>query len=753
MVNIVKSYLFRATLSGGFVIVLGIILSSIIYFSGKLVKSNSLDLVENRLPVLTSISRVIADMSEQERIVYEYYANQNQSLFNASIKAIQQQLFEHEKELAKHPDFASNYNDIKIRQTKLLRLIKQFDQTMQLPTDNWDELRALLVEISAQRRLMLPVLSKIERQTKLAVKQGHQAVLSQMNFNHHVVVIYAITLVILSLLIAWYLKKYTQTIKQNNRLALFPTLNPNAIISTDNLGNIIFNNPACVHLLYEIGLEQKDITTLIPLNFSSLQEKIHKSEKHSIVIEKKINNHVLQLTINWLKALDVYDIHILNITDQKLAEQKINHLAYYRQGTQLPNEFKLNLDIDHLIAADEEFSLGLFEVRHFNRLVTLHSVEIISELINVLSAIVATNLPDKTRLYHISQNQFALLSLDIITETGLKKLVEDIGINAEKPLLTEHGDFFVGLDFGFVLSPLHGNNFIALYKNVHTALNIAATDDYTNVIIFNEGFAKALTRSEKMLNNLHHALERNELFLVFQPQLNLHKQCVSGIETLVRWRHQNKVISPAKFIPLAEQSGLIVPIGKWILEQACYFAKHLVNEGYKDIVVAVNVSPRQFSHPDFINVVKQALTVSKLAPQNLELEITEGVFMHNENKMLTVLKQLKNLGIQLSIDDFGTGYSSLSYLKKFPVDKLKIDQSFVRDCHENIEDKALIKTIIALGKSLGMSLIAEGVESTEHITFLQSVNCDEIQGYWFSKPLLADDIIDFLVNHAKFTAK
>ena len=217
-----------------------------------------------------------------------------------------------------------------------------------------------------------------------------------------------------------------------------------------------------------------------------------------------------------------------------------------------------------------------------------------------------------------------------------------------------------------------------------------------------------------------------------------------GIETLVRWRHDDNIVSPAEFIPLAEQSGLIVPIGQWILQQACIFTSKLVRQGFSDIVVAVNVSPRQFSHPGFIQSVKSVLADNQLPAKNLELEITEGVIMHNEEGTLAALHQLKSLGIQLSIDDFGTGYSSLSYMKRFPVDKLKIDQSFIRDMHQNAEDKALVKTIVTMGKSLGLTLIAEGVEESEHVEFLREIACDEIQGYWFSRPLEADDLLKFL---------
>ncbi len=293
---------------------------------------------------------------------------------------------------------------------------------------------------------------------------------------------------------------------------------------------------------------------------------------------------------------------------------------------------------------------------------------------------------------------------------------------------------------------MHSEDRNNLIKSAHMALTVASQNEHENFAIYDIAFIKGVQRQNELVDKLRHALNHKELFLVFQPQLDLQSNRVTGIETLIRWQHEDKIISPAEFIPLAEQSGLIVPIGQWILEQACQFAKQLVELGYKDIVVAVNVSPRQFSHPQFCQTVQRVLKEVNLPARNLELEITEGVFMHNEENTLAVLQQLKSSGLHLSIDDFGTGYSSLSYLKRFPIDKLKIDQSFICDCHNNDEDKAIIKTIVSLGKSLGLSLIAEGVEEFAHVEFLKGLACDEIQGYWFSRPVPPDEIIEILLK-------
>ena len=282
------------------------------------------------------------------------------------------------------------------------------------------------------------------------------------------------------------------------------------------------------------------------------------------------------------------------------------------------------------------------------------------------------------------------------------------------------------------------------YESFEKALAEAKKDEHKHFSMFNMKYAKHIEHSANLIDKLRSVIEKDELFLVFQPQLHLESNKVTGVETLVRWRHEGEIVSPVDFIPLAEQSGLIVPIGEWILNQACLLAKQLVELGNSDIIVAVNVSPRQFSHPSFSASVHNALKKSGLSPRNLELEITEGVFMHNEAATLDVLHELKSFGISLSIDDFGTGYSSLSYLKRLPIDKLKIDQSFIRDCHNNEEDRVIVKTIIELGKSLGLTLIAEGVEEAVHVEFLKSLQCEEIQGYWYSRPIEAAQLFEFM---------
>lgn len=725
---------------------MGLALSWVVYQSTAKVKINTVDVVEQRIPILISINELIADLSEQERIIYEYYRSQNDDAFLQSSKNIRQTFAMHFSEVLSQPRFKTQAKEIAFRQQQIEQLFTDFYQAMQVNDDNWDEMRDILSQVSAIRIQLLPTLKSIEQQTSATVEEGHQATLAQMAFSHQLVLVYGISIVLIAGLVSWYIRQYMLTQAKNTQLALFSQQNPNPIISVNNVGEILFANPACQKLLSCVGYDAKNVEALLPSNFMSLREKLSRTTEHSVVLEQTLQERILQISIYWHEEMDAYDIHIKDVTEEKIAQEQVNHLAFYHQETNLPNQYKLNNDVDDIIISEKAFSIGVIAIKDFDNKISTLGGDTVTELVNVLAGTISKSLPSGVRFYQVADGQFALLCTQSKSQVALKKLTEHITAIAESSIITDSGEYFVELDFGYSRYPLHGTDRNNLIKDAHMALAVSIKNEHENFAIYDSDFSEGIQRSNELVDKLRQAINHDELFLVYQPQLDIQHNKVTGIETLVRWQHEGSIVSPADFIPLAEQSGLIVSIGEWILTQACLFAKNLVELGYNDIVVAVNVSPRQFSHPQFCTMVKQVLKDVTLAPRNLELEITEGVFMHNEANTLSVLQQLKAMGLHLSIDDFGTGYSSLSYLKRFPIDKLKIDQSFIRDCHHNDEDKAIIKTIVSLGKSLGLSLIAEGVEEPEHVDFLTALDCDEIQGYWFSRPIAPDALIELLAQ-------
>jgi EAL domain-containing protein (putative c-di-GMP-specific phosphodiesterase class I) len=248
-------------------------------------------------------------------------------------------------------------------------------------------------------------------------------------------------------------------------------------------------------------------------------------------------------------------------------------------------------------------------------------------------------------------------------------------------------------------------------------------------------------------SKLRHALARGEFELHYQPQLDLRANSVFGCEALLRWRQGDLgMVSPATYIPLAEETGLIVPIGEWVLRTACLQCKAWQDAGLPAVTVAVNISARQFREKNLFQRVGEILAETGLAPGQLELEVTESVIMYDAQQVIASLQAFRDMGVRLSVDDFGTGYSSLSYLKRFPVDRLKIDQSFVRDLGTNADDVAIAQAIITLGHTLSLRVIAEGVETPEQLAFLRQNQCDEIQGYLFGKPMPADEFGTLLAS-------
>jgi EAL domain-containing protein (putative c-di-GMP-specific phosphodiesterase class I) len=288
--------------------------------------------------------------------------------------------------------------------------------------------------------------------------------------------------------------------------------------------------------------------------------------------------------------------------------------------------------------------------------------------------------------------------------------------------------------------PEHGADSETLIRNADAAMYCAKSDGRSKVRFFtNEMNADAQERLS-MDKNLRLALDREEFFLAYQPQIEIETGRITGLEALIRWRHPELgLVPPDRFISIAENNGLIVPIGEWVLKTACAQARKWQDDGLPAVPVAVNVSAVQFRQEGFADLVRRVLSETELSPEYLELELTESLLLSNVDVVFATLQDLKEVGLQLAIDDFGTGYSSLSYLKQFPVGKLKIDRSFIRDIAFDIDDAAITTAIISMARSLHLKVIAEGVESEAQMSFLREHRCDEIQGYYFSKPISADE--------------
>ncbi|MFC3884516.1 EAL domain-containing protein [Bacillus songklensis] len=361
-------------------------------------------------------------------------------------------------------------------------------------------------------------------------------------------------------------------------------------------------------------------------------------------------------------------------------------------------------------------------------------------LLKAVAQRILENATEHDVVSRVGGDEFVLLFSDCSHEAAIQK-AQRILEELSAPFIFEGNELFVTPSIGVSFYPTDGEDAETLVKNADIAMYRAKEQGRNNFQLFTVEMNQSILKRVQMEKGLRKALEYNELMLCYQPQIDLQTGKLVGSEALVRWKHPEAgMISPAEFIPIAEETGLIVQMGQWILRKACEHNVLWQQAGYPPIRVSVNLSARQFQQKNLIENVTQIIEQTGLDPKYLELEITESIAMHNEEYVITKLNALKDIGINIAMDDFGTGYSSLSYLKKFPIDTLKIDRSFISDIKGmDSESAEICSTIIAMARNMKLKVIAEGVETTEQLNFLIRRRCNEAQGYLFSKPLTADE--------------
>lgn len=441
-----------------------------------------------------------------------------------------------------------------------------------------------------------------------------------------------------------------------------------------------------------------------------------------------------------------------DITEAKLANENLTYLAYHDVLTGLFNRKSFYLRLEDIIIqarrnrGDRVKAVLVFDLDHFKDINDLFGHTAADAVLIQVSQRVKRCIRESDVLFRIGGDEFAVLLNNLGTETDTAIVAQKIIDTLTKPFSISGNTIYTGASVGIVLYPRDGADAEALVANVEAALFEAKREKGSYAFFTPEMQAKAMGKITVM-EELRHAIERNELELYYQPQVDEHSRVV-GAEALIRWKHpQWGFVPPIKFIPIAEETGLIVPIGRWVLNAACAGLARWAQAGVSGIPVSVNLSVRQFRDRALAVAIDEALAASAVVPSMLHLEITESTLAENVEETIVKLKELNGRGLEFSIDDFGTGYSSLSYLKRFPIKALKIDKSFVDGIPENRENTALVKAIISMAQEFGLSVVAEGVELEEQAAFLRSIRCSIIQGYVYSPPIPENEFIAFAKAH------
>ncbi|MFT9597669.1 EAL domain-containing protein [Mesobacillus sp.] len=531
--------------------------------------------------------------------------------------------------------------------------------------------------------------------------------------------------------------------------------NLDAVFSIDLQGKILDVNPAAQLLTgYTVKqLKSKRITSLIcESDLPPFQEVLSDTKmgnaKESLdcrFIHRKgkfLTVHLKTIPIVIHSEIKGMYIIIRDLSEQAKSTELIKYMAFHDQLTGLRNRRALLDQLDSLVKNKKkqkaEFALLFLDIDRFKYLNDTLGHLVGDQILKQVAHRLIDIQKENCTVYRQGGDEFII----VLEKTGRKsagEFAQKVLCRFNESFYFNSQEYYITPSIGISLFPNDGKDAETLIKNADEALYIVKEKGKAHYQFYRSDMQSTGVNILALEAHLRKAIERDELELYYQPQINLLTNEISSFEALLRWNNSEfGFISPAEFIPLAEDTGLIIPIGNWVIERACRQIKDWTEKTGKPIRIAINISPKQFMQLDLVRVIKSSLEKYNIDPSLLEIEITEGA-MQDTKETIPILKRLKDLGIKISVDDFGTGYSSLSYLKQFPIDVLKIDQSFIRDIKYNGKDAAIITTIIHLGNSLGMEVIAEGVEEQSQVDFLTNADCEKAQGFFFARPLKAQE--------------
>jgi len=433
-----------------------------------------------------------------------------------------------------------------------------------------------------------------------------------------------------------------------------------------------------------------------------------------------------------------------DITDAKTHQDELARQANHDSLTGLPNRNLLWDRIDRACVRAQRYghsaAVAFLDLDNFKLVNDSLGHSLGDHLLRAVAARLESSLRAMDTVARLGGDEFVLVLSDHKNAQSVSGELQRIVESFSQPFAVDGRDVFITASVGVALYPQDAKDPESLMKSAELAMYRAKESGRNAYQLYTAEMQTSITERLALESKLRRALERGELALHYQPQVDLRTNRIFGCEALMRWNEAELgMIAPAKFIPIAEETGLIVPIGEWVVRTACLQNKAWQNAGLPTITMAVNISARQFREKNLLQAVAKILAETGLDPTQLELEVTESVIMHDAQHVIAALQAFRDMGVRLSVDDFGTGYSSLSYLKRFPVDRLKIDQSFVRDITTDADDAAIAQAVITLGHTMNLRVIAEGVETPEQLAFLRRNQCDEMQGYLFGKPMSADE--------------
>ncbi|MFB5252616.1 EAL domain-containing protein [Bacillus mycoides] len=528
--------------------------------------------------------------------------------------------------------------------------------------------------------------------------------------------------------------------------------NNDSIVSVDSIGRITYANPATYEIFGYRYEELKDqfIFQFINKEYEKTFQIIFKNalqgKAKQIVAKKYVHKEGYELyisvrTIPIIVNSEIVGVYIVtrDVTRQVLNEMKTEYLAYFDQLTGLMNRISCTNKLNEFLDDNKEFALVFIDLDEFHLINDTFGHKEGDQVLKKVTECLRELKIEDMHLFREHDDQFVML-IENITKECVEEVVQTILKRISEHFVIEEEDVYLSASIGIVMAPKDGMDEKMLFQRVDTALEKAKEKGKGYYHFYCSGLDCEREQRFIIENQLHRAIEKNEFFLYYQPQINIETGKIASMEALIRWENKELgFVSPNQFIPLAERTGFIIKLDEWVVHQVCEQIREWLNKGYEVVPIAVNISARHFRSITLIEMITRALNKYNVPPHLLAIEVTEGALIHKDLSK-RVLMQLKEQNLKIHLDDFGTGYSSLSYLKTYPIDTLKIDRSFMEGIYKDERDTNITAAIIHLAHTLGLNVIAEGVEKAEQIQFLKEKNVKLVQGYFYNRPLSIYDV-------------
>lgn len=732
---------------------MGVLLSWLTFARSNAVLEVALPLIERDLPTLWTISELQGAASEGQQIAYELYSSADLLRFQTRAAMLRAQTAPRMRQLQRaFPDAQGQVPlaHLEVLQGDADRLLLSLERNFGAPPVDIARVHGILEQIShnaGQRKLSLDTLAgSVRAQAEERGRFTRERIRSIIML----AVVFSALLLGATISISYFLAAYLRGASDRQRLALFPERNPNPVINLDRNGAVTYANPGSVAM--SVGLQMASPTSLLPLDLHERLEHLRSSRAERAHWEYSLETRIIDISIHQLEDFGTFHVYLSDVTERKQAEAQLEFQAFHDPLTRLPNRRAFENQIQQALTDGQTGAVLLLGADRFQSIVDTLGHAVADRVLCLIGDRLArlAHLDDRLcRIHRFDGELFSILLPQLASpDVDVMDCAARIAREMSAPFVVDGREMFFSLAIGIVCFPQDGATVGELLRNADTALQAVKSSGGRAALRYTAEMSARVLERYEFEHELQRALDRGELELHYQPQLEISSGRITGVEALLRWRHPVKgMISPADFIPIAEETGSILAIGNWVLATACEQNRKWQAAGFPPLVMAVNISPRQFFDTSLPQMVSRALQSSRLAPQWLELEVTEGTAMHDVDMAIATLHAFKAIGVGISIDDFGTGHSSLSYLKRFPVDKLKIDRSFIENMTSDHSDAAIARSVIELGHSLGLTVLAEGVETQEQLNLLTEYGCEGYQGYLCSRPRSATDLRELLAQY------